>query len=72
MNQYTAIYIESWMSGSHMQSITRMARIVRGDGETVREMLERNALLDSTVFLFHGWPHECSDDLAVSTEELTT
>jgi hypothetical protein len=64
MNQYTAIYVDSWLMGSHMQHHTKMARLTRNEGESVRDMLERNFLLDATVFLFHGWPNEVSADLA--------
>lgn len=53
-SQYTAIYTDSWMSGSHRHTLTRMRRIEQRDGETVADMLKREDIADCTVFLFHG------------------
>lgn len=53
--KYTAIYVESWLSGSHWQSLTRMKRIEKRVDERVTEMLENEGILDSVVFLFEGW-----------------
>ncbi len=54
--QYTAIYVESWMSGSHQHSLTKIKRIEVKEGETVVEVLEREQIKDTTVYLFVGWP----------------
>lgn len=62
-NQYTAIYIDSWMSGSHRQSLTQMRRVEQRDGETVVDMLEREGIADCTVFLFHGHPPLQGEDV---------
>jgi hypothetical protein len=52
--KFTAIYVESWMSGSHHHSITKMKRVEQQKGETVVGMLERNFIKDETVFIFEG------------------
>lgn len=56
MEKYTAIYIESWMSGSRQHSLTKMMRCKKKEDETVGDMLERNGIAESTIFLFNGWP----------------
>ncbi len=33
--KYTAIYVDSWQSGSHTHSITKYKRIEVNEGETV-------------------------------------
>lgn len=55
-NKFTAIYTESWMTGSHLHTLTKMSRIEQKDGETVSNMLMREGIEDSTVYLFHGHP----------------
>jgi hypothetical protein len=55
-DKYTAIYIETWMKGSHMCSLERMRRIEKHQHETVGDMLKREGIDDSTVFLFVGHP----------------
>jgi hypothetical protein len=52
--KFTAIYVESWMSGSHRHSVTRMLRIEKFEGETIADMLKREDIDESTVFLFFG------------------
>ena len=54
--QYTAIYNQHWMSGSHWQSLTQFKRFTVNEGETVLDALKRECIADSTVFLFEGWP----------------
>lgn len=54
-NKFTAIYTDSWMSGSHRQTLTRMLRVEQRDGETVSDMLKRENI-DDLVFLFYGHP----------------
>jgi len=54
--KFTAIYIESWMSGSHWQSLTKFARIEQEPDETILAMLKREGIEDLTVYLFCGWP----------------
>ncbi len=56
MNKFTAIYTDSWMSGSHQMTLTQMRRIEKRKDETVSDMLEREHLEDCTVFLFLGHP----------------
>jgi len=55
-NPYTAIYIDSWMTGSHRNTITKFRRIEQREGKTVGDMLEREGIADCTVYLFHGHP----------------
>lgn len=54
--KYTAIYVESFMSGSHRHSMTKMARLTKLINEDVKSMLIRAGIEDSIVFLFHGHP----------------
>lgn len=54
--RYTAIYVESWSSGSHRHSITRMKRFQQKKNETVMEaVLAADIEPTSIVFLFEGW-----------------
>ena len=56
MNKFTAIYTDSWMAGSHWHTLTKMRRIEQHEGETVGDMLTREWIAESTVFLFIGHP----------------
>lgn len=56
MNNYTAIYIDSWMSGSHSHSLTKMRRFQTLEGESVLDALRREEIENETVFIFKGWP----------------
>lgn len=51
MKKYTLIYVENWLSGSHMQYITKMARVLV-NGNDFSSLLER---YPGTVFIFEGW-----------------
>lgn len=53
--KYTIVYVESWMVGSHMQSITQMLRSELNTGETILDMLEREGIQDP-IYIFEGWP----------------
>lgn len=53
-NKFTAIYTDSWMSGSHRQTLTLMKRIEQQENETLEQMIEREDVADGLVFLFHG------------------
>ena len=55
--KYTVISWISWMTGSHRQSRTEMKRIKVTSEETLAEVIEREELNNSMVFLFEGWPH---------------
>lgn len=57
MNKYTAIYVDSWMSGSHMHSLTKMCRFESKEQE-IFETLETKHRLDrnQVIFIFHGHP----------------
>lgn len=55
-NKFTAIYTDSWTSGRHQMTITRMKRVEQKDGETVSDMLRREDIEDCIVYLFHGHP----------------
>jgi hypothetical protein len=59
LNKYTAIYVESWVSGSHTHTITRYKRFTQ-DTETQTVMaaaLEDGGIEpDTIVYLFVGWP----------------
>lgn len=73
--KYTAIYVDTWMSGSHMHSLTKMRRVEQKGTESVLDMLKREGIKNSTTFLFIGHPRlqgedtykcpACGDDLAV-------
>jgi hypothetical protein len=54
--KFTAIYVDSWMQGSHQISLTKMERLEQLEGETIKEMLSRQGILESTVFIFEGHP----------------
>lgn len=51
---FTAIWVESWMSGSHRCSLTRMRHGAVNPDEDITKALEREGILDSTVFVFNG------------------
>lgn len=53
---FTAIYVDSWMSGGHRRSLTKMRRITRLPDETVGDMLQREGIAESTNYLFKGHP----------------
>ena len=56
-NKFTAIYTESWMSGSHRHTVVKMARTEQVDGESIVNMLAREHIeIDALVYLFHGHP----------------
>lgn len=57
MKKYTAIYVENWLSGSHMQYLTKYKRIeVDEEKESVMDVLDREEIGDQTVYLFVGHP----------------
>lgn len=56
MEKFTAIYTDSLMDGSHMQTLVKMRRIERAENETVLDMFKREGIEDSVVFLFKGHP----------------
>ena len=56
MAKYTAIYIDSWMSGSHMQTVTKFLRFETLEKETMGDALKRLNIDYSTVFIFVGHP----------------
>jgi hypothetical protein len=56
MEKYTAIYTDCWMAGSHQQTLAKMRRIERAEHETVIEMLKREGIDDSVIYLFNGHP----------------
>lgn len=53
---FTVIYVDSWQSGSHRTSLTKMRRVSQYEGETVAEMLRREGLESEAVFIFYGHP----------------
>lgn len=53
---YTVIYVESWHSGSHKHSLTKMKRVELKNKETIKQMLVRENLLDIAVYIFEGHP----------------
>ena len=53
-NKFTAIYTDSWMVGSHRQTLTLMKRIEKQENETLEQMLEREDVSEGLTFLFHG------------------
>ena len=60
MNQkvtdYTVIYIDSFMKGSHMHSYTKMKRVSLQENESLDKCLEREGLKESAVYVFEGHP----------------
>jgi len=46
---YTVIYTDSWMSGSHMQTLTKMAHITATSLDEAYEQFDGSA-----VFIFAG------------------
>lgn len=56
MQKFTAIYIKTWQSGSHWHSSEHMRRIEQREGESVGDMLDREGIKETTVFLFVGHP----------------
>lgn len=56
MKKYTAIYTDNWMSGSHMQTVTKMQRFTVDDDETIQGVCERLCLWGSITHLFIGHP----------------
>lgn len=52
-NKYTAIYTESFRTGSHTSQLVQMRHIERYEAETIDHMLEREEI-DSLIFLFDG------------------
>ncbi len=54
--KYTAIYVESFMSGSHRHSMTKMARLTKLIDEDVKTMLMRAGIADDVIFIFLGHP----------------
>ena len=54
--KYTAIYIDSFMRGSHNHSITKMARVIKKETESLLDCLKRYYIENDTVYLFVGWP----------------
>lgn len=67
--KYTAIYLDTWLSGSHVQSLVRMLRMECKDGETVMDMLEREGISDCTQYLFHGHPPIQGEVFVETTEQ---
>jgi hypothetical protein len=55
LKKYTAIYVEPFMSGSHMQSVTSFKRIEQKKNETVLDMLKRENIAAQTRYIFEGW-----------------
>ena len=53
--QFTAIYDDSWMSGSHRSHITKFRRFEQRDGETMEEALQREDI-DYPSYIFVGHP----------------
>lgn len=70
--KFTAIYVENWLAGSHMQFLTKMARIERNDGETPEAMLKREGLEDNIVYLFVGWPRLQGEEEGFEYEKTQT
>lgn len=56
MKKYTVIYVDSWMAGSHRQSVTKYARLTVRPDETLSEALDASGIGDAAVFIFEGHP----------------
>jgi hypothetical protein len=52
MKKFTIIYVDSWQSGSHQHSLTRMQRVLAPDIHAVM----RSAYGDKSQFIFDGFP----------------
>lgn len=68
VEKYTAIYVDSWMSGSHKHSLTRFKRFECGKSESVGAALRRLNIAEETVYLFVGWPKLQGEEDAPSIE----
>lgn len=55
-NKFTAIYTEKWIMGSNYHSLTKMKRLLKIEGETILDMLDREGISDSVEYLFEGHP----------------
>ena len=68
VGKFTAIYVDSWMSGSHRHSLTRFKRFTCGSNESVGAALRRLNIAEETVYLFVGWPKLQGEEDAPSIE----
>lgn len=51
---YTVVYVDSWMSGSHQHCITRIKRVsLPGQKALLEELEDMNIFPD---YVFVGWP----------------
>lgn len=50
----TAIYTDSWMSGSHQRVIVKCRRFEQRDGETVEDACQREDIADAVEYIFVG------------------
>lgn len=71
MRRLTAIYIDSWMSGSHLHSITRMTRFECPNDMDVIEALKHKGIEEKTVFLFDGWPRLVGERNQLTSKVIT-
>ena len=52
--KYTAIYRESWLAGSHWQTLICTKRFERKENETMEEALIREKIDDCVEYIFEG------------------
>lgn len=57
----TAIYVDSWMSGSRQVSLTRVRRLEVNENETINDALDREGIKEQTEYLFDGWPKQIGE-----------
>ena len=58
MKKYTIIFSESWMTGSHRNSVTRFDRVETDD---LRRLLKKE-YVGNAWFVFEGWPRLEGED----------
>lgn len=54
MKDYTLIYTDSFMCGSHWNTLVRMARITLEEGQTLKDVFDDYG--GSVVMIFEGHP----------------
>ena len=68
--KFTVVYDESWMSGTHKQTTTHIARVKVEFGQCLSAVLKERGIYETALFVLEGWPkHVNSDCSTVSQDE---
>lgn len=54
MKTYTVIYLESFMCGSHRNTLTQMVHVNVEDGESLKDKLNQMGIYYDVVYCFEG------------------